>query len=267
MSVRNPTLTTLLLSLAVPSSGALAASPLDVDFSREPSEDAYQTLTEPLLSPLRFAFIAPATATGLTGFDVGLAATTVKLPDSGREVFEKHIARGKDLPETLYLPRLVIQKGLPLGLDLAANALMVPGSKIRLLGAAVQYQLDLPVPALPLHAAARAGTSMLLGLPELESTQFTIEAVVSAGLPPGISALVNLEPYAGYGVDFASAESEIRTRVNGESQKRTFSHDWKESYILAGARFSLALFHLGGEAQFSTTGLPTVYSAKIGFGL
>jgi hypothetical protein len=254
------------MSVGLLSSAAWAASPLDVDFSRQPTDEAYAVLTTALLSPTRFAFIAPATATGLGGFDLGVAATTIRLPESARKVFETRISNGKSLPTTLYLPRLVVQKGLPLGFDLGANILMLPGTAARLFGGGIQYQLDLPLPAFPLRAAVRAGYNAVLGLPELDSSQMNLEAVTSAGLPPGISTIVDLEPYAGYGIAYANADSRARYRLDGSYERRTFANDWKESYLIAGARLSVTTFRLVGEAQFSTIGLPTVFSAKIGIG-
>ncbi len=247
-------------------SQANAATGLNFDFTGKILDDQYNKLVEPVTTPMRYMFAAPAKTTGILGFDLGVATTFIKLPQEALDIAKTYVDSGSDIPSTLPVPRLTAQKGLPLGIDLGLNASMVPGTNIKLLGAGLQYQIDLPIPVLPVYAAARAGYTTLLGLSELSSAHMNIEGLASVGMPAGVSAIFNIEPWLGVGADFAKASSTIKYSVAGTDSEANLSHNWTETYTMAGARLSLGFFRVGAEAHFSMNGRPSMYSAKAGIG-
>jgi hypothetical protein len=245
---------------------AHAAKGLNFDFSADMGDAAYKNLLQPIINPMRYMFAAPANGTGLLGFDLGVAATVTELPKQVLDIASSYVSSGKDIPETLAFPRLTVQKGLPFGLDLGVNTLMIPGTNIKLLGAAMQYQIDLPVPALPVYAAVRGGYTTLLGLKELEASHLNIEGLASLGLPAGLSAVFNVEPWIGVGVDFADAKSKLSFSAADIAQELTRTANWTEKYAFGGLRLSLGFIRLGFDAQYSLNDLAPLYTIKGGIG-
>jgi hypothetical protein len=244
---------------------AHAANGLNFDFNKI-ADAEYKKLVEPVTTPMRYMFSTPAKSTGILGFDLGVAATFVKLPADAINVAKTSVSGGDDIPSTLPVPRLTAQKGLPLGIDLGINASVVPGTNIKLLGGGLQYQIGLPVPVLPLYAAARAGYTTLLGLEELSSTHLNIEGLVSAGMPAGVSAILDIEPWIGFGADFATAKSTIKYTEANTTLEVKPEHEWTEKYTLAGVRLSLGFLRIGAEGHFSMDSRPTMYTVKAAIG-
>lgn len=235
------------------------ATPLSFDFSQDLPEADYKNLVMPIVDAMRFHFIAPASPTGITGFDIGLGASFFALPQKARDVATTYIKDGKDLPPALAVPRLTVQKGLPADFDLAANVSIIPGSEIKLLGGAVQWSLFNPISPLP-TISARVAYSTLLGLKTLQATNTSIEALASVGLPPGITII---EPYVGGGLGFATAKSEFSATVNGQAVSLTEKTSWTDKYALIGARVSVLPFiGIAAEAQL---GSEQIYNAKLSF--
>jgi hypothetical protein len=254
-----------LLAAAATSLTAHAANGLNFDFNKI-ADAEYKKLVEPVTTPMRYMFSTPAKSTGILGFDLGVAATFIKLPTEVLDIAKNKIEGGSDIPSSLPVPRLTAQKGLPLGIDLGINASLVPGTDIKLLGGGLQYQIGLPIPLLPVYAAARAGYTTLLGLEELSSTHLNIEGLVSAGMPAGVSAILDIEPWLGIGADFASAKSTIKyTEANATLEIKP-EHEWTDKYTMAGVRLSLGFLRVGVEGQFSLDGRPAMYTAKAAIG-
>lgn len=266
--MRTSTLFSSVAIAATVAATAHAATPLNFDFIGSIADSEYKKLVEPVTTPMRYMFSAPAKTTGILGFDVGVAATFIEIPTTAIDVARAYVDGGKDIPKTLPLPRLTAQKGLPFGLDIGINASMIPSTDIKLLGAALQYQIDLPIPVLPVYAATRVGYTTLLGLEELSSTHLNFEGVVSAGMPPGVSAIFNAEPWVGVGADMATAKSSIKYTVaaTNTAVTRNPEHKWTEKYTMAGLRVSLGFLRVGAEAHFSLDDKPTMYTAKAAIG-
>lgn len=245
---------------------AHASNGLNFDFSNDLGDSAYKSLLQPISNPMRYMFAAPANGTGIMGFDAGLAVTVTELPKQVIDIASASLDNGKSIPKSFVLPRITVQKGLPFGIDLGLNASMIPDTKIKLLGAAMQYQIDLPVPALPVYAAVRGGYSTLMGLKELQASHINIEGLASLGLPAGLSSIMNIEPWIGVGADFAELKSEISFSSNNTTQEITRTANWTEKYAFGGIRFSLGFLRLGFDAQYSLNNLPPLYTVKGGIG-
>lgn len=253
-----------LAALALPLETALAADPLDFNFVTPLSQADYETLVRPIASPMRFQFVHPAETTGVLGFDVGLAGTFIEVPQEARNLATIALEGGADLEKNLILPRLTAQKGLPFGIDVAGNLAMIPGTEIMLWGLGAQYELELPIPILPIHGGLRGTYSNLAGIDELEVTHFGMEALVSAQLLPGVP-LLGLQPWLGFGYDSAKASSDIKPPTGAVVP---VDATWNTTYFTAGATFTFTLVRLSAEGQFPTgDDDDPVYSLKLSAGI
>jgi hypothetical protein len=243
------------------------ASPLDFEFSEEVPEDSYKKIVKPIVGPMRFMFIQPAAPTGIIGFEAGIGATGTPIPDEAKNLAVQFLTEGTDFPSYLAIPRVLAQKGIPFGIDLAANFAFIPDSNIVLAGGALQWAvIDGPFP-LP-SIALRIGHTQLLGLQELKAQTTNIEGLASFGIPPGVSIL---KPYAGAGVSWAAAESQIETNaVSAEGATLTANikaqTSWQEIYGILGLQLSLfPLISVTGEMQIAQD--QSLFSGKLSVGL
>jgi hypothetical protein len=85
-------------------------------------------------------------------------------------------------------------------------------------------------------------------------------------MPAGVSAILDVEPWLGFGADFASAKSVIKYTVGTSPQETKPEHEWTEKYTMAGVRLSLGFLRVGAEGHFSLNGQPTMYTAKAAIG-
>src|SRR4030067_257704 len=109
----------------------------DIDQINQLIQADFLKLSEDLGAALSYKAVIPATPLGLTGFDLGVEGTATKLQN--RDAWDR--ASSSTAPDTLYVPRLHLHKGLPLGFDVGAFYTAVPGSNIKLWGAAGRYAI------------------------------------------------------------------------------------------------------------------------------
>ena len=239
------------------------AAALDFKFSQEIPEDTYKKIVQPIVEPLRFTFVQPAAPTGTAGFELGVAATGVPVPDEAKELATRFLEDGSDFPSYLAIPRIVAQKGLPFGIDFAANFAMIPNSEIILAGGAVQWALldgRVPLPAL----ALRAGYNQLFGTEALSVQVTNVEALLSYGVPPGLNVL---NPYAGGGIFWVDAQSKYSLEALDPGVPTQFAAkaQWDDLYGLVGLQIAPFPFvRVAAEMQASKT--QKLYSAKLSLG-
>ena len=77
-------------------------------------QSEFELLSEDLGSVLAYRSVSPAEPLGTVGFDVGVSVTGTKLENM--EVWETAVG-STDADSTLYMPKLHVTKGLPLGID------------------------------------------------------------------------------------------------------------------------------------------------------
>jgi hypothetical protein len=237
-----------------------SANPMNFEYQNEINDDSFRKLVRPLITTTRFMFLQPASPTGTTGFDLGVAATGTPVPSEARDVAKASIKEGEDFPDYLAVARLSLQKGLPFDIDLAANAAIIPDTSIVLLGAGLQWTVfnePFPVP----NIALRFGHTQLLGLTTLAAQTTQIETLASLGFPPGINLI---KPYAGVGFSWAAAQS--KTSFVRETGTQPVEIDakasWEELYGIFGLQLSLLpLVAVTVEMQKSSA--QSVYSAKL----
>lgn len=203
----------------------------------------FRQLSEDLGAALSYKAVIPATPLGLTGFDLGVEVTATQLEN--RDAWDR--ASSGTAPDTLYVPRLHLHKGLPLGFDIGAFYTSVPGSNIELWGAELRYAIikgGAVTPALGL----RGTYSKLSGVDQLDFHTRGLELLVSKGF-------VFFTPYAGAGRVWTVSEPVGVTNVSKE--------EFTQGKYFVGGNFNLGLVNLALEAD--RTGDAASYNAKLGF--
>ena len=146
----------------------------------------FRKLSEDLGAALSYKAVIPAKPLGITGFDLGVEVSATKLQH--RDAWDR--ASSGTTPDTVYIPKLHLHKGLPAGFDLGAFYTSVPDSNIKLWGAEARYAIlqgGLAEPALGL----RGTYSKLAGVSELDFR--TSEGNHLEGHPIKSDRLVQLE--------------------------------------------------------------------------
>ena len=193
--------------------------------------------------------VQPARASGLLGFDVGIAATMVRV-DTHASYWQRAVPSTSDLTRGAYaaVPRLVVSKGFGAG-TVAASYAKFSSSGITTYGGS----LDLPIirgTVVTPELAVRGSYATLNGVDALSLKTYGLEVFISKGFGPFM-------PYAGVGKMRSDARGTISTpaitlRDRGDINRYT-----------AGFRLSLLLPKIVIEA---TKAQVTSYAAKISVG-
>src|SRR6266545_1078208 len=204
----------------------------------------FRQLSEDLGAALSYKPLTPTAPLGITGFDLGIAATSTKLQNSS--VFTT--AGGGD-HSSVIVPSLRLNKGLPFGIDVGVMYSSVPSTNIRLVGGEVRYAIVPGGAAMP-AIGVRGSYTKLTGVDQLDFDTKGLDLSISKGF-------LMFTPYAGVGrVWVASAPKDIPT-----------STPTKESLSLnkvyVGINMNFGLTNLAFEGD--RTGEATSYGAKLGF--
>src|SRR5215470_11195174 len=111
------------------------AAARDIDQIQNLSQNDFRSFSEDLGAALSYKPITPTTPLGVTGFDLGIAATSTGLEH--RELFDS--ASGGDFGSRLNVPQLRLNKGLPAGFDVGVMVGAGAGTNIRLWGYEARY--------------------------------------------------------------------------------------------------------------------------------
>ena len=192
--------------------------------------------------------VSPARASGLLGFDVGIAATALQI-DKNASYWLHSVPAGTDFVHGSYatVPRLVVSKGFGVG-TISVSYAKFSNSGVKTYGGA----LDLPILrgsiATP-EVAVRGSYATVTGVDVLKLKTYGLEAFISKGFGP-------LTPYAAYG--------RMRTDSTGIITPTFSLHERGDNnrYTL-GLRLSLFIPKLAIEA---TQAEQRSYAAKLSVG-
>ena len=220
---------------------AIAAD--NIDQINQLIQTDFRNLSEDLGAALSYKAVIPAKPLGITGFDLGVEVSATKLQH--RDAWDR--ASSGTAPDTVYIPKLHLHKGLPAGFDLGAFYTSVPDSNIKLWGAEVRYAIlegGVVEPALGL----RGTYSKLTGVSELDFHTTGLELLVSKGF-------AIFTPYAGVGRIWTTSEPVGVSNIKKE--------EFSQGKYFVGGNLNLGLVNLALEAD--KTGDATSYNAKLGF--
>lgn len=206
----------------------------------------FRLLSEDFGSALSYKPVTPAEPLGITGFDIGIEATSTDISKSGAAL--KQATNNAVDVTRLIIPKLHVAKGLPFGIDIAASMSAVPSTNIKLVGAELRYAIIGGGVAFPAVAVRAAMTSMS-GVDELDFNTRSLDLSISKGI-------LMFTPYAGVGqVWVNSTPKGTASTLAAES--------FTQSKVFAGANINLGLMNFALEGD--TTGGASSYSFKFGF--
>lgn len=235
------TLTVSIFSLGILSLPAQAAN-LD-DIGALISQSDFRLLSEDLGAALSYKPLSPGEPLGVTGFDIGVEATATKLENS--EIFDNAVTG--TAPDTLYLPKVHLHKGLPFGFDIGASYSAVPDSNIKVWGAEVRYAIlkgSTTMPAL----ALRGSYSALDGVDQLKFNTTGVDLSISKGF-------AMFTPYAGVG--------KVWVRSTPDPSTGKTEEEFDMGKVFVGVNMNLAVVNIAVEGD--KTGDATSYGVKLGW--
>lgn len=169
-------------------SGAGAAVAADNDLVLQPmSQGTFNTLVDELGIAAAYAPFSPAETLGVTGFELGASVTMVKIDES---VWNEALSDA-DAPSLLPVPRLMVRKGLPLGIDIGASYTSVPDSNVTIVGGELRKSLIEGTTAVP-AVSVLGHFSNLSGVDDLDLSTYGIDLGISKGF-------AMFTPYGGIG--------------------------------------------------------------------
>ncbi len=216
----------------------------DINNIQALSQPNFRLLSEDLGAALSYKPLTPTAPLGITGFDLGIAATSTKLQNSS--VFA---TAGGGNHSSVIVPSLRLNKGLPFGIDVGVMYSSVPSTNIKLYGGELRYAI-VPGGAATPAIGIRGSYTKLTGVDQLDFDTKGLDLSISKGF-------LMFTPYAGVGkVWVASTPKSIPT-----------STPTKESLSLntvyVGINMNFGLTNLAFEGD--RTGQATSYGAKLGF--
>lgn len=183
-SLRSVALTAALLL-----AGTAPASAADNDIVLSPSlaQGTFNTLVDELGMAVAYAPFSPAETLGVTGFELGASLSLVKIDES---VWNEALSDA-DAPSLFPVPRLMVRKGLPLGIDIGASYTSVPGSNVTVIGGELRKSLVEGTTAVP-AISVLGHFSNLGGVDDLDLSTYGIDLGISKGF-------AMFTPYGGIG--------------------------------------------------------------------
>lgn len=212
-----------------------------IDTLQNLGQAEFRALSEDLGSALSYKPVTPAAPLGITGFDIGLELSATEMKKSSN-IWAK--ASGSSL-DTLYIPKLHIAKGLPLGLDIAAFISTIPTTNITLYGADLRYALLEGGVAMP-AVSVRGAFTRLSGVGQLGLHTESLDISVSKGF-------VMFTPYAGIGQVWVNSTPH-GVPLAGER--------FSQSKMFLGANLNMGLVNFALEVD--QTGAAKTMSGKFG---
>ncbi len=212
------------------------------------TQPEFRTLSEDLGSALSYKPLTPAAPLGTTGFDMGIEVTQTDMSKSS-QLWSK-ITNGGSSISNLYVPKLSIDKGLPLGIDIAAFYSKIPTTNISLYGGELRYAI-LPGGIAQPAVSIRGSYTKLGGVDQLSLDTKGLDISISKGF-------ASFTPYAGIGEVWVNSSANV-PGVGGVALSQSFT----QGKVFAGANLNLGFTNLAAEVD--KTGGTRSISMKLGF--
>jgi hypothetical protein len=227
----------LLAPIAVAASLSCQAS----DFSNVGSlaQDEFRDLSRDVGAAFAYKGVAPATALGILGFDIGIEVTDTKMEHS-----RLFALAGSGGQSHLVIPKLHVHKGLFAGFDIGAFVAGAPDIDATVMGADLRYTFvddGLATPAV----GVRVSGSRSSGMGSFKVGTAAVDLMVS-------KKFALLTPYAGAGA------VRIASSASGFSDERI-----DQGRVFGGVNLNLAVINFAFEVE--KLGDNTSLSAKLGW--
>jgi hypothetical protein len=227
---------------------ALPLAAQDISFNPAITQQEFSKFSRVIAQGIFPTPVQPARSTGLFGFDIGIAATALKI-DTNSPYWSYSVPAGSDFVHGSYaaVPRLVVSKGFGLG-TISGSYAKFSNSGVKTYGGALDLPLLRGSVVIP-EVALRASYGTVTGVDVLKLKTYGLEAFVSKGFGP-------ITPYAAYG--------RMRTDSRGfVSKPLTLSDRGDNDRFTLGFRLSFFVPKFAIEA---TQAEQRSYAAKISVG-
>jgi hypothetical protein len=219
-----------------------AAHAAKYDFEIQPgvTQDDFESVAKDVSALLNSKTLTPAEPMGITGFGIGVYGSYMETKHSG--AWDRVI--GHDVDE-IGMGGIVVQKGLPLGIDVGASYSWVPDSDVKMIGAEIRYALlegGVATPAI----GVRGSYSTVTGVDDIDFDSYGIEIAISKGFGP-------LTPYAGIGQVWSEVKPDSEFGLDKEKVDNT--------RVFVGARLSALV---GLTPEYERIGGRDVFNLRFG---
>ena len=240
-------------------------------------DKAFRSFAGQLGEVMTIKGVAPADTPGVAGFvfQIDRSFNDFDVKTGGAEN-PWVLAHKTGKPEaSMGTTQIHVRKGLPFSFEVGTVLTLLDDSDLLAVGVegkwALHEDIFWPLPDLAIHG----GVNTLLGSSDLVLTNLQIDALLS--LPIGISSVMNLTPFGGYGVVLPFSASRLIDTTPDEARPAEasdteslrnhpavhFSLDTEVRPVaVVGARFQWAMLDLTYQSQFS--GAATSQSLSIG---
>lgn len=237
-------------SVAVPLAVVAACAPpgamaYDISTVGTLTQSEFQLLSEDLAAALSYKPIIPSEASGITGFDLGVAVTGTQLKNA---VLLSKAANGAQVRTTMPLVSARVHKGLPFNIDVGASYTAVPSTDIQVIGGELRWAILPGSTALP-AVAIRGSGSKLTGVDQLDFTTYGVDVSVSKGF-------AIFTPYGGVGQVW------VRSAPDGSAVGTLREEKFNKTKFFAGVNVNVGV---NFAFEYDNTGGVSSYSAKVGF--
>jgi len=155
--------------------------------------DKFKSLVGDFSQVIAPPFLAPAETLGEAGFAVGLVPSVAFIPSD-----EQHWQQGvedRNPSSAVFVPNLLIRKGLPFSFEVAGSMSHVSGSDMFTVGSHIKWALNEGFYLFP-DVAVRGTVNTLVGSKDLQMITAGWDVSVSKAFP--IAGVMSVTPYAGY---------------------------------------------------------------------
>ncbi len=159
----------------------------------DPDEQLFNAMVKDFGQVMAPPLVAPSETLGQAGFAVGLVPSISFIP-SGEDHWEQGLEDG-DPPSAMFVPNLVVRKGLPFSFEVAGTMSHISGSDMFTVGSHVKWALNEGFYAFP-DFAVRGTVNTLVGSKQMQMITAGWDASISKAFP--IAGVLSLAPYAGY---------------------------------------------------------------------
>lgn len=206
------------------------------------TQDEFKFFSKDMGSALSYKAVTPTEPLGITGFDLGLEATSTAVNNS--QLWAD--ATGSSVNH-LIVPKIHIYKGLPLNFDVGAFYSAVPTTNIKLYGGELRYAIlegGMVSPAV----GVRAAFTKMTGVDQLDFNSKSLDVSISKGF-------AMFTPYAGIG--------QVWVDSNPKGVPLLTEYTFQQSKVFVGGNLNFGITNL--DFEYDKTGSDQSYSAKIGF--
>lgn len=230
------------------SAAPLTALAYDVTSVNTLTQSEFKLLSEDLGAVLSYKPIIPSEASGLTGFDIGVAASGTQIKNA---VLLSKAANNSTVRTTVPLVSARVHKGLPFNIDIGGAYSLVPGTDIRSFGGELRWAILPGSTAVP-AVALRGSGSKLTGVDQLSFSTYGVDLSVSKGF-------AIFTPYGGVGTVWVKSTPQGSAAAAPANLRE---ESFNQTKFFAGVNINLGV-NLAFE--YDNTGSISTFSAKVGF--